>query len=150
MRVLAGPVREVGDRRRVRAIVPPSAVCGVDIPDVAGRPDVEQRDAGTGIRERLRCRNAPERVDVLAVAGVGITIGLAKLKPAAPGVEMSTLWPDTVRRGPMLREVRGLGTLVPEDTMLITARTDGRVERILIRPGTPVRAFFPGRALHFR
>ena len=40
----------------------------------------------------------------------------------------------------MLREVRGLGTLVPEDTMLITARTDGRVERILIRPGTPVKA----------
>jgi HlyD family secretion protein len=77
---------------------------------------------------------------LLAAAGVGITIGLAKLKPAAPGVEMSTLWPDTVRRGPMLREVRGLGTLVPEDTMLITARTDGRVERILIRPGTPVKA----------
>jgi len=77
---------------------------------------------------------------VLAVAGVGITIGLAKLKPAAPGVEMSTLWPDTVRRGPMLREVRGLGTLVPENTMLITARTDGRVERILIRPGTQVKA----------
>src|SRR5437764_9620491 len=77
---------------------------------------------------------------VLALAGVGITIGLAKLKPAAPGVEMSTLWPDTVRRGPMLREVRGLGTLVPENTMLITARTDGRVDRILIRPGTQVRA----------
>jgi len=77
---------------------------------------------------------------VLAAAGVGITIGLAKLKPAAPGVEMSTLWPDTVRRGPMLREVRGLGTLVPENTMLITARTDGRVERILIRPGTQVKA----------
>jgi HlyD family secretion protein len=39
-------------------------------------------------------------------------------------VELSTLWPDTVKRGPMLREVRGLGTLVPEDTMLITATTD--------------------------
>jgi HlyD family secretion protein len=77
---------------------------------------------------------------VVVGAGVGITMGLAKLKPAAPGVEMSTLWPDTVRRGPMLREVRGLGTLVPEDTMLITARTDGRIERILIRPGTPVKA----------
>jgi HlyD family secretion protein len=77
---------------------------------------------------------------VLAAAGVGITIGLAKLKPAAPGVEMSTLWPDQVKKGPMLREVRGLGTLVPEDTMLITARTEGRVERILIRPGTPVKA----------
>jgi HlyD family secretion protein len=77
---------------------------------------------------------------VLAVAAGGITVGLQKLKPAAPSVEMSTLWPDQVKRGPMLREVRGLGTLVPEDTMLITARTDGRVDRILIRPGTPVRA----------
>ncbi len=77
---------------------------------------------------------------VVVAAGVGVTMGLARLKPAAPGVDMSTLWPDTVRRGPMLREVHGLGTLVPEDTMLITARTDGRVERILIRPGTPVRA----------
>ena len=67
-------------------------------------------------------------------------VGLSKLKPAAPGVEMSTLWPDTVKRGPMLRDVRGLGTLVPEDTMLMTATTDGRVQRILIRPGTPVKA----------
>jgi HlyD family secretion protein len=62
------------------------------------------------------------------------------LKPAAPGVELSTLWPDTVKRGPMIREVHGLGTLVPEDTMLITATTDARVERILIQPGTPVKA----------
>src|SRR5215475_9055312 len=73
---------------------------------------------------------------VLGLAAGGVTVGLSRLKPAAPGVEMSTLWPDTVKRGPMLREVRGLGTLVPEDTMLITARTEGRVERILIRPGT--------------
>jgi HlyD family secretion protein len=75
----------------------------------------------------------------LAVVG-GISFALTRLKPAAPPVDMSTLWPDTVRRGPMVREVHGLGTLVPEDTMLITAATDGRVERILIRPGTPVRA----------
>src|SRR3954466_8892930 len=79
-------------------------------------------------------------IALLLAAGVGITFGLEKLHPAAPGVEMSTLWPDTVRSGPMLREVRGLGTLVPEDTMLITARTEGRVERILIRPGTQVKA----------
>jgi HlyD family secretion protein len=77
---------------------------------------------------------------ILGAAATGITIGLRRLKPAAPSVEMSTLWPDTVKRGPMLRDVRGLGTLVPEDTMLITAATDGRVERILIRPGTPVKA----------
>jgi len=77
---------------------------------------------------------------LLVVAVVGISYGLTKLKPAAPGVEMSTLWPDTVKRGPMLREVRGLGTLVPENTMLIPATTEGRVQRILVRPGTPVTA----------
>ena len=77
---------------------------------------------------------------VVTGSGVAITIGLGKLKPAAPGVEMSTLWPDTVKRGPMLRDVHGLGTLVPVDTMLVTATTDGRVERIMIRPGTPVKA----------
>jgi HlyD family secretion protein len=97
--------------------------------------DIPRKDAGKKKIIRLVVT-----VLILIVAGAGITIGLAKLKPAAPGVEMSTLWPDSVKRGPMLREVRGLGTLVPEDTMLITARTDGRVERILIRPGTPVKA----------
>ena len=77
---------------------------------------------------------------VLLIAIPAITVALARLKPAAPGVEMSTLWPDTVKRGPMTLEVHGLGTLVPEETMLIPATTDGRVERILIRPGTAVRA----------
>jgi len=77
---------------------------------------------------------------VLLIAVGGISYGVRQLKPAAPSVEMSTLWPDTVRRGPMLREVRGLGTLVPEDTMLITASTDARIQRIMVRPGTPVKA----------
>jgi HlyD family secretion protein len=77
---------------------------------------------------------------VLLAAIPAITVALSRLKPAAPGVEMSTLWPDTVKRGPMLREVRGLGTLVPEDTLLIPATTDGRVQRILVHPGTAVRA----------
>jgi HlyD family secretion protein len=77
---------------------------------------------------------------VTLAAVTGISFGVRRLKPAAQSVDMSTLWPDTVRRGPMVREVNGLGTLVPEDTMLITATTDGRIERILIRPGTPVRA----------
>src|SRR5437016_8066787 len=78
-------------------------------------------------------------VVLLGVAGVA-TVLLGRLKPAAPPVEMSTVWPDTVKRGPMVREVRGLGTLVPEDTLLIPATTDGRVERILVYPGTPVKA----------
>jgi HlyD family secretion protein len=78
---------------------------------------------------------------VLLLSAVGgISYALTKLKPAAPSVPMSTLWPDQVKRGPMVREVRGLGTLVPEDTMLIPATTDGRIERILVQPGTQVRA----------
>jgi HlyD family secretion protein len=97
--------------------------------------DIQRKDVG---RRKLIRIIAIVVIGIVVVAGV--TVGLAKLKPAAPGVEMSTLWPDTVKRGPMLRDVRGLGTLVPEDTMLITAITDGRVQRILIRPGTPVKA----------
>ena len=77
---------------------------------------------------------------VLVAAIAGITLGLSRLKPAAPSVEMSTLWPDSVKRGPLVVEVHGLGTLVPEDTMLIPATTEGRVQRILVYPGTPVKA----------
>ena len=92
----------------------------------------------TGARRKKIIRGIVVGV-VLLAAIPAVTIGLSRLKPAAPSVEMSTLWPDTVKRGPMLREVRGLGTLVPEDTLLIPATTDGRVERILIKPGTPVK-----------
>jgi len=69
-----------------------------------------------------------------------VTVGLAQLKPAAPTVEAGTLWRDTVKRGPMVRQVRGLGTLVPEDIRWIPSTTQGRVERIILRPGTPVIA----------
>jgi len=96
------------------------------------------------IPRKNAARRKAIRWTVTVVIGVvvvgGISYGLTRLKPAAPGVDFSTLWPDTVRRGPMIREVHGLGTLVPEDTMLITAITDGRIQRILIKPGTPVRA----------
>jgi HlyD family secretion protein len=60
------------------------------------------------------------------------------MEPAAPTVERGTLWIDTVKRGPMVRQVRGLGTLVPDDTRWLPATTDGRVERILLRPGATV------------
>jgi HlyD family secretion protein len=69
-----------------------------------------------------------------------ITIGLSRLKPAAPTVEKATVWPDTVKRGSMVRQVRGLGTLVPEDIRWIPAVTEGRVERILLHPGAVVKA----------
>ncbi len=68
------------------------------------------------------------------------TLGLSLLKPAAPGVERSTVWTDTVKRGSMLRQVRGNGTLVPIDIRWIPAETDGRVERIYVLPGAPVKA----------
>src|ERR1700674_343062 len=69
----------------------------------------------------------------------GVTYGLSKLRPAAPSVDRATIWPDEVKRGPMLREVRGLGTLVPEDIRWIPAQTDSRVERIVLRPGAVVK-----------
>jgi HlyD family secretion protein len=69
-----------------------------------------------------------------------ITVGLSRLKPAAPTVERTTVWMDTVKRGPLIREVRGLGTLVPEDIRWIPATTQGRVNRIVLHPGTAVKA----------
>jgi multidrug resistance efflux pump len=81
-------------------------------------------------------------------AGVGIvvlvaaTLGVSRLKPAAPSVERGTVWTDTVKRGPMLRQVRGLGTLVPsqEAVRQIPAETDATVVRIRLLPGSQVKA----------
>jgi HlyD family secretion protein len=75
-----------------------------------------------------------------AVAVLLITLGLSRLKPAAPEVERSTVLIDTVKRGPLLRQVRGLGTLVPEEIRWIPAVTEARVERIVLHPGTEVKA----------
>src|SRR5437762_2585858 len=72
------------------------------------------------------------------VALVAITFALSQLKPAVPGVDRSTVWIDTVKRGPMVREVRGLGTLVPEEIRWIPAITEGSVEKVIVRPGTRV------------
>ena len=74
----------------------------------------------------------------LLVAGVSVALG--RLKPAAPTVERATVWVDTVKRGSMLRQVRGLGTLVPVDEARrwLPSATQGRVERIILRPGAQV------------
>src|SRR5579883_3066985 len=80
-------------------------------------------------------------VIVLIVGAIPlITWGLSRLKPAAPSVERATVWIDTVKRGPMVRQVRGLGTLTPapEDIRWISAQTQGRVDRIILRPGVTV------------
>jgi HlyD family secretion protein len=65
----------------------------------------------------------------------GVSYGLSRLRPAAPTVDRATIWTDEVKRGPMLREVHGLGTLVPEDIRWIPAQTNARVEKIVLRPG---------------
>ena len=75
-----------------------------------------------------------------AAAILLVTLGLSRLESAAPRVERATVWTDVVKRGNMLRQVRGLGTLVPEEIRWIPAATDGRVERIVIYPGTEVTA----------
>lgn len=72
------------------------------------------------------------------VVGVLVTVGLAQLKPAAPTVEAGTTWRDTVKRGSMLRQVRGPGTLVPEDIRWVTAATEATVERIVTLPSANV------------
>jgi len=72
---------------------------------------------------------------VVVVAVTGITLGLMRLKPAAPSVDRATVWIDTVKRGPMLRDVRGLGTLVVEEYNWIPAQFESRVEKLYVLPG---------------
>jgi HlyD family secretion protein len=68
-----------------------------------------------------------------------VTVALARLKPAAPTVDKATVWTDTVKRGPMLREVRGLGTLVPVEIRWIPAQTSARVDKIVLQSGATVK-----------
>ncbi len=89
-----------------------------------------------------RLRNALIAAGLVAAAGV--TAALTRLEPAAPAVERATLWIDTVRRGPFVRQVRAPGTLVPEHVRLVSALTAGRVEQMRVRPGTAVE---PGTVL---
>lgn len=97
--------------------------------DIA-RPDI----ARTKRRKRIL-------IGVLSlVALAAITLALSRLQPAAPTVDKATVWVDTVKRGEMLRQVRGNGTLVPEDIRWIPTVNPGRVERILVLPGAAVKS----------
>jgi HlyD family secretion protein len=91
------------------------------------------------ILRRKRLRQLAYAV-VALIAVVLVSVALARMEPAAPTVDRATLLVDTVKRGPFVRQVRGLGTLVPEDTRWLPATTDARVERILLRPGALVSA----------
>lgn len=86
---------------------------------------------------KKKIRNAAMIVIGLAAIG-GITYGLTKLKPAAPAVDRNTVVIETVKRGEMIRDVRGNGTLVPEITRWVPAPADGRVEKILLQAGVEV------------
>ena len=97
-------------------------------------PDIA-RDPAILKRKRLR-QAGLALVGVIVV--IAVSIALARMEPAAPNVERATVLEDTVKRGSIIRQVRGLGTLVPEDTRWLPSRTDGRVERILLRPGAQV------------
>jgi len=97
--------------------------------DIA-RPDVKRKK---------RIRQAVYVLAALILIPL-VTYALHTLKPAAPTVDKGVVWTDTVKRGSMLREVRGLGTLVPETIRLIPAATDGQVEERYLLPGVPVKA----------
>ena len=76
----------------------------------------------------------------VAIVALGaITVAVGRLEPAAPSVPGNTVWFNTVKRGPMVREVRGAGTLVPEEIRWIPATVQGRVERIVLKPGAQVQ-----------
>jgi len=97
--------------------------------DIARSPDVKRKK---------KVRRIIYGASALLVI-ILITVGVSRLKPAAPSVDRATVWIDTVKRGPMLRQVRGSGTLVPEEIRWIPSTTAGRVEVILLRPGAIVR-----------
>jgi HlyD family secretion protein len=81
-------------------------------------------------------------VSIAVVVLIAVTVGISRLKPAAPTVDRSTIWTDSVKRGSMLRQVRGLGTLIPshEDVRQIPAETEATVIRIVKLPGSLVEA----------
>ena len=94
-------------------------------------------------REGVAAKKRKRRIIIIAASVLGLilaTIAISRLKPAVPSVDRSTVWIDTVKRGPMVRQVRGLGTLVPEEIRWIPANTEGRVEKIIVWPGTQVEA----------
>lgn len=92
-----------------------------------------------GVAEKKKRNRLIAGAGAIALVAL-VTIGVAQLEPAAPTVERATIWIDEVKRGPMLRQVRGTGSLVPEEIRWIAAATEGRVEKIHVRPGTQVTA----------
>ena len=92
-------------------------------------------------RPHIARQKRKRRILIISAAALGlivVTVAISRLKPAVPSIDRSSVWIDTVKRGPMVRQVRGLGTLVPEEIRWIAANTEGRVEKIVVRPGARV------------
>lgn len=90
-----------------------------------------------GVAKRRRIRFVI--LGLLLAAGVVYAgLRISKLEPAAPSVDFATLWPDTVKRGPMVRDVKGLGTLVPEEIVWIAAKSEGQIDKIPHKSGERV------------
>jgi HlyD family secretion protein len=98
--------------------------------------DIQRPDSVRQAKKRKQITFGVAGVVVIAL----VSVFLARLQPAAPTVERATVWVDTVKRGELVRQVRGLGTLVPVDEARrwVPASTQGRVERIILRPGVEV------------
>ncbi|MBV9772846.1 MAG: HlyD family efflux transporter periplasmic adaptor subunit [Gemmatimonadetes bacterium] len=133
------PGRRVRGRARSRLVTlrsvrhPPAA--HKDVIPPSGEPSVDVPRQATN-KNRRRWIIGGSAIGAVAL----VTLALSRLEPAPPSVDRSTIWTDTVRRGPMVRQVRGPGTLAAEEVRWVPAVTQGRVERKLVQPGTPVTA----------
>jgi HlyD family secretion protein len=127
------------ERKKLPAAAPQGVPAGSS-PVLLGRSSM----AGSGLDIPRPPVNRTRRYFLYAAAAalvlVGATLGLRRLRAAAPSVDRGTVWMDTVKRGPMVREVLGQGTLVPEQIRWITAKSSARVERVLVKPGATVKA----------
>ena len=106
----------------------------------SGRESILKKHMDIPRDQKPRTRKRIIQWSVAVIALVGITGVLRNLKPAAPSVDAATVWMDTVQHGTMIRQVRGPGTLVPEQMRWVTALTAGRVEQIMILSGTEIEA----------
>jgi HlyD family secretion protein len=131
----------------MRLFAPKTKAAGPGQPEAdasAGAFSLGRASVGSGLDIPRTPVNRRRRYAIYGAVGllvlVGATLGLRRLRAAAPGVERATVWMDTVKRGPMVREVLGQGTLVPEEIRWIAAKTTARVERVLVKPGAAVQA----------
>jgi HlyD family secretion protein len=110
------------------------------------KPDIPRTTppvVGSNDVRRAPPRRSRRRLILVLVASalaIGLTIGLRRLRAAAPAVDRAVVWIDQVKRGPMLRDVQGQGTLVPVEIRWITAVAPARVDRVRVLPGTKVEA----------